>query len=355
MVKYIYTKKTKGNDMIGEHFSITDFLKESVEQTEWDAIHFSDGSKRYQYRTEEDRLNNCRKPYGVGLSENGLLYIKREYPCRIYSGENVCQDCIKARERIRKRDFSDRLDSVDDGVCLYAITTNTVVEQKRMGQNCKYHGYDFISVPTGNIYERYSVVNGPVKGSEPVSIFVAKKKLSSLSSIMFIDRSQRVSGKLGLSDEIISDNRDGDDIIILCARDIIYGKKKPGAIDVGIANAKIAKRLSLSENGNAIEITPDNAQHLLSTREDESLRVLRSMGFDCSLSSKKERKFNLSSMMTQWISISSAKYEVTGNTNGIDELTKRIINLTVQESNKYVSAGSFDDAIDKVISSSFYQ
>lgn len=329
-------------------FSVVLFLNvEQEREDRWRREHFSDGSKRYEYRTRDDKLNNCRKSYGVGVNESGVLYIKREHPCRIYTGDDPCQDCLDRRRLRRRKDFSGRIDSIaNSGVGLHAMVTTNQAEQRLIASRCRYHGYDFMSVPTGNEQERYTVINGPIKGSDPVSHDTARRRVSELSSVLFADRSQRISGKLGKSDEAGDDTRFGGNIVALFARDILYGSRSPGQVEIGIANVKIAKRMAAIDGGG--KITADTAQEFLTNRENESLNVLRSMGFPCYFSLPKETKFNLDAMKDQWISIKEAQYEVIGSIESVDNLTKMLMKITVDLQNGDISAQDFDASVDAV-------
>jgi hypothetical protein len=171
--------------------------------------------------------------------------------------------------------------------------------------------------------------------------------VSSYSSVLFLDKSQRASGKLGIDkNKSADDERQGNNIVVLRSRDIVYGKRKPGKIEVGIANVKIAKRMAAIEG--VREITEKNAQELLEKREAESLKVLRAMGFDCFLATEKEKKFNLDAMRRQWIIIREARYEVEGEISGVDEVTRTLMTMTIEGRNDDLAACDFDRVVDDI-------
>lgn len=322
------------------------------EKDEWHRIHFPDGTKRYQYRTEKERVENCRKSYGVAIGENGLLYIRREHPCYQYDGENACEDCIERRRKKRLFEFSDRIDNASDGgTSLFFITAKDSIEQRKIAQRCKYHGYNFISVPTGNREERCVVINGPVSGSSLISHHEAKKKLAGCSGVLFLDRSQRVSGKLGKSqNDSELDERNGDNIVELMHREIIWGDKKFSAIEIGLANAKLARKMFQKEG--SVKVTKENAQALLASREEETVAILRAMGGNCYLSGEKVKKFNIDAMAEQWLSICYDGYRVIGNVNGADPLAQRIIRMAMDNVNSEID-DRFSAEADKVATSVF--
>lgn len=312
---------------------------------EWHETYFPDGTKRYQFRTEKERVDNCRKQYGVAINENGVLYIKREHPCHVYTGDNACEKCLEYRKKKRESDFRERIDNVlDGGTSLYFVTTNNVVEQRSLSRRCKYHGYEFLSVPTGAGDERVNIVNGPLDGTSPISGQAAKSRLAQCSAVLFPDRSKRVSGGLGI--EIDDDNRNGENVVNLVYREIVWGDKKMTAVDVAIANAKLARRMFKKEG--TVKVTPENAQELLTSREDETMCMFRSMGFWCYFSKEKTKKFNIDAMAEQWLRISSEKYGVVGNINSADEVTQTVVKMAIDGLNSDLDEE--DRFFDRVVS-----
>lgn len=329
------------------NFSVIDFIeRESEADIEWHKQHFPDGSHRHEFRDEKERVENCRKPYGVGINESGVLYIKRSYPCHILTGPYACQDCLDSRRRKRERDYSGRIDNVDESIGLYCTRTRDRVEQRRLAQNCKYHGYDYFAVPTGTGDEKLVIVNGPVKGSDPISRDNARRLILSHAHVLSEDRSAFVSGNLG-KESAEEDDRDDADIVEVYVRVLIYsGDKRPSGVEVAIANAKVASRMQI----NGSDITADNIQEIVSKRESESMRILQSMGFRCKFSAAVRKKFNLAALRRQWLSIERSLYSISGSIESISDITRYIIEESVGEQNEKLRREDIDDAIDSVSS-----
>lgn len=332
-----------------KEFDATRFIEEQRQlDTDWQARHFPDGSLRYEFRDEKYRVANCRKSYGVGINESGILYIKKGFPCHVVTGPNACKKCLSVRENRRRKNFSDRIENVADSVGLYFLITDGKVSHRRVVQNCKHHGYDFFSVPTIANGEKLVLVSGPVRGSEPISRDDARRAVSSWASVLLENRKMVVSGKLGKVSDDDRDRRDGDEIVEIHTRYIIYtGDREPSALEVAVANARVANR----SRSKATDITAENVQEIVTEREGESMLALLSMGFRCRFSAPKCSKFNLASIKKQWLSIQSSSCVVSDGVAALDDTTRYVIGEAVRIHNKGLAAVDFDSAVESVLSS----
>lgn len=106
----------------------------------------------------------------------------------------------KGRDRIgaRSRMMLKRMDNIDSSVSIFCLLTDNEDEQRRMVQNCKHHGYEYFSVPTGVSKEKLVIVDGPVRGSWEISRHDAEEWVLSCVAVSQPGRESVVSGNLGL-------------------------------------------------------------------------------------------------------------------------------------------------------------
>lgn len=103
---------------------------------------------------------------------------------------------LEARNCKRIDRIIERIGKVS-GSELHVISLKNETDSIRFRSNCSYHKYNYLSMPVSDSGEKIVIVDGPVKGSAPVSVDEAKEILLSVATFMSKNRSVRAGGSLG--------------------------------------------------------------------------------------------------------------------------------------------------------------
>lgn len=154
-----------------------------------DYMYFPNGRKRYEYRDRQDKLDSCGAVIGTDKVTGKSI---REFRCKLPE----CPKCMEIRRKERSDSFEARIKNVSDEELFY-LTIDSGIEEKRLQEWAFYNKSQYISVPAGG-NKRDIIINRRRRGAVPVSHDKAIEILQANASLMYLDRSKRVSGKLGL-------------------------------------------------------------------------------------------------------------------------------------------------------------
>lgn len=339
----------KDNDVqIGNDFSVKRFLEDQwIAEEEYHRTHFRDGSLRYEFRGVEDRLKNCGKYISMYIGADGTQKEKREFRCKLPE----CEKCMQIRENQRSGDFKDRLDAVADRT-LFHLRVESDVAQKRLREYTYRHGYQYLSVPNES-GEKEVFVDGPVNGSDPINHFDAKEIVSSLGRVMFLDKSKKVSGKLGKDQEKESKRShvEAPNFVSVFIREYDFIGKRPSKAEIEIANVK-SMTASSDELGQDGFITEGNVQAVMTKREDAVFSIYSGMGYRLSVFNPVERTYDLNAMNRVWARVEIGQHKFYGNMGALNQFSKMLVSMAIDEHNSKETAESFHSDVDNA--SSFF-
>jgi hypothetical protein len=322
---------------------VLDFLQEEwAKEAAQREMYFSNGVKRYQYRTEEDKVKNCGRLISMYIGADGTQKERREYRCRLQS----CAKCMGIRAKERTNDFSERIERVASEKPLFYLELSTKAEQRRFREAAVRRGYEYLIVPTGTEV-RYVVTDGPVSGAEPIYYADAINRLKGVSGVIYSDRSKRVSGKLGkqtASGEATEENVGGEKVTVL-VREYVFNGRKPTKAEIQIADVKAMSSASdiLGDSG---LITVDNAQALITKRENVLFRVYKLMGFPVHTFDPVEKEFDLDVMNKTWARVEIGKHRFFGNLGSLNPYARMLVSRAIAERNNKETTEAFEDEVE---------
>lgn len=321
-----------------------EYKKEQEEREEFLKTHFSNGVLRYEYRTEKDRVENCGRLIYVYTGVDGTEKEYREYRCKVLTGKNACPKCLAIREMQRAGNFSERIESVSDRQ-LYEIVATDDREMKRIRESAYRNGYEYFAVPTGSEKEKIVIVDGRVKGSEPIHPGDAASKLKDLAGIIYDDRSIRVSGTLGINrDKKDNQSTTSSATVSVISGGFIWSGKEPTKAEKEIANVKamvIRDGSALSLDG---VITEDNVQEVISEREQALDKIYRAMGYKRKRVAEHSLRVDIDEMNKLWAAIVIGKDRFRGDIRTISPFSRMLVSRTIDERNSRLDG--FNESVD---------
>lgn len=314
------------------------------EQKEQDEKYYPNGVKRPKYRNRREKVSNCRRPIGWYIAADGTPKLLREPPCHVITGDDPCEYCLKVRNYNRKKSVERRIDDVSNRQ-LYAINIENGVESNRLKANCHNHNYEYLLVPIDSSGTKVAIVDGPVKGSFPVSNERAKHLVRQTSTFISPDRKLRISGKLGLSE--YSDAIPGHANSVNVETHIIgfYGKNKPAEID--IVRAYI---LAMIQTSGKTELTRENIQDVFDERHKRAMLYLEEMGFSPYVKFTKVDAIDFDIVKDRWTEVVLQLPRVTGHIESLDGLTRLVLSMSLKQMKEIM--GSDKKIIENIVKSS---
>lgn len=326
----------------GTYFGPIAFFDE--EQKEQAEKYYSNGVKRPKYRNRREKVSNCRRPIGWYIAADGTPKLLREPPCHVITGDDPCEYCLKVRNYNRRKSVEGRIDDVSNRQ-LYAININDSVESNRLKANCHNHNYEYLLVPIDSDGTKLAIVDGPVKGSYPVSNEKAKRLVGQTGTFISPDRKLRISGKLGLSeysDDIPSHKNSVDVETHIIG---FYGKNKPSEIDIVRAYV-----LAMIQTSDKTELTRENIQDVFDERHERAMLYLEEMGFSPYVKFTRIDAIDFDIAKGRWTEVIVQLPKVTGHIESLDGLTKLVLSMSLEQMKEIM--GSDKKIIENIVKSS---
>lgn len=313
----------------GAGFNVSVFLE--TERDEEREMYYANGIKRPKYRDRREKMANCRRPVGWYIGADGTPMLLREPPCHVITGDDPCEYCVKVRNYKRQKSVEQRIEDVG-GRQLYHISVANKVESNRLKSNCHNHNYEYLLVPIDSDGTKVAIVDGPVKGSSPISHEGAKRAVSQTAVFISPNRKLRISGKLGLSDpgSDIPEHKNSVNVDVNVIG--FYGRNKPGEIDVVRAYV-----LAMIRTTDEIELTKEGIQEIFDARHERAVAYLREMGFSPYTKFTKTEAIDFDIVKERWTEVVFQQPKVTGNMNSLDGLTKLVLSMSLEQMREVMS------------------
>lgn len=305
-------------------FNVVSFLEK--EQAEFLETHYANGVKRFKYRTRSEKKMNCRRIIGWTTGPDGAARPFRENPCHIITGDDPCVFCSEVRNYKRGQWLNGRIDNLV-GVPLYYLELSDSADANRLRASCSYHGYKHLSVPVDEDGRKFVLVDGPVRGSVPISLDEAKQKVASASAFMSPERRVRVGGSLGVdsSDDNNAANKHKNSVDVSVNVFGFYGNE-PSPIEISRAHV-----LSMVVVGEKTEVTIDSIQSVFSNRQQKVMETLSDFGYSPYIKMTKLESFDPDVISSRWTEIVIRQPEVTGHVSSLDGITRMVMGLSIDE------------------------
>jgi hypothetical protein len=319
---------------------IREFIQESIEEENaYREKYFSNGVLRYQYRTEADKVENCGRLISMYIGADGMQRERREFRCKL----PTCEKCMAIRANEREKDFTNRLDAAA-GETLFRVVISGDLEQKRLREWAYKNGYEYLSVPTES-GDKEVFINGPRRGSSPIHVDDAKAIVKKLGRVMHLDRSKKVSGKLGKEEKVKSEEKKGASVTLL-VREYAFSGKRPSKVEMQIADAKaMSLATELTEGFDGV-FTEQNVQAVFSQREDSLQRVYQKMGFSIHFFAPVEKVYDLDAMTKSWARVEAGRHKFHGSMSSLSPLVRLIVTRAMEERSKKEADDSFAEDIE---------
>jgi hypothetical protein len=327
-------------------FSPTRFLEDQwIAEEEYHRTHFRDGSLRYEFRGKEDRLANCGKYISMYIGPDGTQKERREFRCKLPE----CEKCMEIRANQRAGNFMDRIEAVKDRV-LFLLKFDMGSDQKRLREYAYRHRYEYLAVPD-EYGGKIVIADGPIWDSEPIHFQAASKLVASLGYVMFLDRSKKVSGKLGKEPKKESASKEPPNFTSVLVRDYDFVGRRPTKAEIEIADVK-----SMSASGIALGpdgvINADNIQAVIREREDAICSIYQRMGYTLRVFPPSGRAYDLNAMNRVWARVEIGRHQFHGNMNGLSQFSKMLVSMAIDEHNSKANDDTFYQDVDRA--SSFF-
>lgn len=290
-----------------------------------DEQYYPNGIKRPRYRDRREKMENCRRPVGWYIGADGTPKLLREPPCHIITGDDPCAHCLKVRNYKRRKSVEERISDVSNRQ-LYYLPVADKVESNRLKANCHNRNYEYLLVPVDSSGTKVAIVDGPVKGSVPISNEMAQEYVSKTAAFISPERKLRISGKLGLSDQEDEATRHKNSVDVLVNIIGFYGKNTPSEVDIVKAYV-----LAMIQSGDKAELTRESIQGIFDARHEKTMLYLKEMGFHPYVKFTKETAIDLDIARDRWTEVIVQLPRVTGHVDSLDGLTRTVLSMSLEQ------------------------